>query len=124
DAGELVGVRPQSLPQHVVRLGDQFHVAVLDAVVHHLDVVPGAVGADVRHARAGVALRGDGLEHRPYRLPRFLRATRHQRRTVTRPLFAAGDSGADEVEALRLHPPGSFLRVLEPGVASINDDVA
>jgi hypothetical protein len=30
--------------QQVERLGDELHVAVLDPVVHHLDVVPRAFG--------------------------------------------------------------------------------
>ena len=40
--------------QQVVRLGDELHVGVLDAVVHHLDEVAGAVGADVGAARGSV----------------------------------------------------------------------
>ena len=59
---QLVVRETQAAVQHVVGLGDQLHVAVLDAVVHHLHVVPGAERAHVRHAgHAIVGLRG----HRP-----------------------------------------------------------
>ena len=61
--GRLGRRQPQAAAQHVPALGDELHVAVLDAVVHHLDEVPGAVRTDVRHARTGLGLRGDGLEH-------------------------------------------------------------
>ena len=49
--------------QHVVDLGDDLHVAVLDAVVHHLHEMAGAVGTHVRDARAGIGLRRDRFEH-------------------------------------------------------------
>jgi hypothetical protein len=39
--------------EQVVGLGDELDVGVLDAVVHHLDVVSGAARADV-HAARGV----------------------------------------------------------------------
>src|SRR5262249_60955996 len=51
--------------QQVIGLGDELHVGVLDAVVHHLYEVAGAVRPDVRAARCAVDLRGDLLEYRP-----------------------------------------------------------
>jgi hypothetical protein len=45
-----------SLADQVVGLGDQLHVGVLDAVVDHLHVVAGAVGADVGAAGLTVHL--------------------------------------------------------------------
>ena len=53
---KLVGVEAEGAVQQVVSFGDELHVAVLDAVVHHLDEVPGAVGSDMGDARAGIAL--------------------------------------------------------------------
>ena len=41
--------------QEIVGLGDQLHVGIFDAVVHHLDVVARAVGADI--GAAGTASR-------------------------------------------------------------------
>ena len=114
---------PEAAPQDVVRLGDELHVAVLDAVVHHLDEVAGAVGPDVRDARPGVGLaprspRGSA------RIARHasLRAARHQRRTEARALLAARHAAADEVQPLsRAAPPRGALRVLEPRVAAVDD---
>src|SRR6478752_3098345 len=79
------GVDPA--PQ-VVRLGDQLHVGVLDAVVHHLDEVPGTVGADVGAARRAVDVRRDLLQDRAERLVRLGRTTRHDGRAVQRALLA------------------------------------
>jgi hypothetical protein len=42
---------PPELAADVGGLGDELHVAVLDAVVHHLDVVARAAGSNVPHAR-------------------------------------------------------------------------
>ena len=61
----------EPVAQQVVGLGDQLHVGVLDAVVHHLDEVAGAVGADVGAARLAVDLRGDLFQHRAERLVRL-----------------------------------------------------
>ena len=84
----------------VVGLGDELHVAVLDAVVHHLHVVAGAARAHVLHARlAVVGLGGDRAEDRRERVPRRRAAAGHDGRTAQRAFFAAGDAGADEVQA-------------------------
>ena len=86
--------------QQVVGLGDQLHVGVLDAVVDHLHEVAGAVGADVGDARLALRDRGDGLEDRAQRSrttppmpPGMIDGP------VERALLAAGDAGADEVDA-------------------------
>ena len=50
----LVGAHAEPFLHQVVRLADELHVAVLDAVVHHLDVVPGAVVANPVAARRPV----------------------------------------------------------------------
>ena len=62
--GDLRGRHADAVPEQVVRLGDELHVGVLDAVVHHLDEVAGPVRADVRAARGAVHVRADRLEHR------------------------------------------------------------
>ncbi len=55
---------PEAAAQHVPRLGDELHVAVLDAVVDHLDEVARRRRRPtcVTHGPASV-LRGDRLEH-------------------------------------------------------------
>ena len=64
DRRHLVAAHPEGGLHQLVRLADQLHVAVLDAVVHHLDVVAGAAAADPLAARlvALARLRGDRLE--------------------------------------------------------------
>ena len=68
DVGKFGGGQAQHLAQDVVGLGDQLHVAVLDAVVHHLHEMAGAVRAAVGHAGARVGLGRDGLENGPHEL--------------------------------------------------------
>ena len=65
---QLIGGESQAALQQVVGFADQLHIAVLDAVVHHLDVVAGAVFAyPVAAGRSIFDLGGDGLEDRPSR---------------------------------------------------------
>jgi hypothetical protein len=47
NVGDLARRQPEALAQQRGRLGDQLHVAVLDAVVDHLDEVPGRAAAAV-----------------------------------------------------------------------------
>ena len=63
DPRKLVGAEAKGAMQQVISFGDELHVAILNAVVHHLDEVPGAVGADMGDARAGIAFGGDSREH-------------------------------------------------------------
>ena len=98
DLGDLGGGQP-GRRQHVVGLRDELHVGVLDAVVDHLDEVAGAVRAHPGAARLAVHLRGDGLEDRAEGGIRLRRAAGHDRGALERADLAAGDAGADEVEA-------------------------
>ena len=112
--------------QHVVRLGDELHVAVLDAVVHHLDEVarrrrgprasrrrPASVFAAIASSTSRIAR------------PRLVGAARHQRRAEPRALLAARHAAADEVQARRAQRRLAAPRVLEePGVAAVDHDVA
>ena len=50
----LVGAHAQALFHQVVRLADELHIAVLNAVVHHFDVVAGTVVADPVATRCAV----------------------------------------------------------------------
>ena len=59
--GDLGGGLAGAAADQVVRLGDELHVGVLDAVVHHLHEVAGAVVADVRDARLALGDRRDRL---------------------------------------------------------------
>ena len=119
------GVQPEQLAQQVVGLADELHVAVLDAVVHHLDVMAGPFGADpVAAGRAVGDLGGDGLEDRLDVRPGVGVAAGHDRRALQGPLLAAGDAGADEKQPLGLQVAGAAGRVGVVRVAAVDQDVA
>ena len=61
--GGLGGLLADGVPEQVVGFGDELHVGVLDAVVHHLDEVARPVRPDVRAARGVIHVRADRLEH-------------------------------------------------------------
>ena len=110
--------------------------------MHHLDVVAGAVGADVGHAgdaaldglargRAGELDAGDGIDLGGDGFPDGLQfspggriATRHEGRPETGAFFATGDAGADEAQALGLELAFAADGVRPEGVAAVDDDVA
>ena len=122
--GGLGGLEADGVPEQVVGLGDELHVGVLDAVVHHLDEVAGAVRADVRAARDAVHVRADRLQHRAEGLVGLLRAAGHDRGAVQRALLAAGDAHADEVQVLLAERGLAAAGVLEVRVAAVDDHVA
>ena len=99
DVGDLGGRLAGAAADQVVRLGDELHVGVLDAVVDHLHEVARAVVADVGDARLALGDGGDRAQDRSERRPGLVRSARHDRRPVQRALLAAGDAGADEVDA-------------------------
>ena len=124
DPRKFVGAEAEGAVQHVISFGDELHVAVLDAVVHHLDEVPGAVGTDVGDARAGIAFGGDGGEHGLKLAIGFRFAAGHEGRAVARAFFAAGDAHAEKAQVVHAHFLFAALRVLKPGVAAVDENVA
>ena len=124
DVGDLGRGLAGAATDEVVGLGDELHVGVLDAVVDHLDEVAGAVGADVGDAGLALGDGGDRLEDRAEGLPRLGGAARHDRRALERALLAAGDAGADEVDAGLAHGLLAADGVGEQRVAAVDDDVA
>ena len=124
DLVELLGARVQRGFQDRVGLADELHVAVLDAVVHHLHVVAGAVRAHVAAARLAL---GDGRDlrvDRRERLPAFVRTARHDARAFQRAFLPAAHADAEEVNALFLERLFAALRVGPERVAAVDDDVA
>jgi len=103
DFVHLVGIEAEAGFHQVVRLTDELHVAVLDAVVDHLHVVPGTIGADpVAAGGAVVGLGGDGLENFLHVRPRGLGSAGHDGGPMARAFLAAGNAGADELQPARL----------------------
>ena len=74
DLGDVGGGGAEPLAEQVIRLRDQLHVGVFDAVVHHLHEVAGGVGADVNAAGHAVDVGGDRFEDRAELLVRLVRS--------------------------------------------------
>ena len=109
----------------LIGLADQLHVAVFDAVVDHLDVVAGPLGADPVAAGGPVVdLGGDRLEDRLDVRPGVGVAPGHDRRPLQRPFLAPGDPRADEEDPLLLQGTGAPGGVGVVGVAAVDQDVA
>ena len=125
DAAHGCGLDAADVPEQGVRLGDHLHVAVLDAVVHHLHVVPGAVGADPLAAGgAAVHLRGDRLEDRLQCRPGVGVAARHDARAEQGAFLAPGDAGSDVENSAFPQRAGAPRRVLVVRVAAVDQDVS
>ena len=77
DVSDIRCTHAEAVAQQLVGLADQLHVRVLDAVVHHLHEMAGAIGADVGTAGHTVDVRGDLLQQRAEGFVRLLRAARH-----------------------------------------------
>ena len=78
-------------------LGDQLHIAVLDAVVHHFDIVARTVVANPFTTGRAILYSGsDGLKDGLDVGPGVGRAAGHDRWPAQRAFFAAGDAAADE----------------------------
>ena len=98
---DLLWLHSERLPQEEVGLADELHIAVFDAVVHHLDEMARALRSDpVAAGRSVIDLGSDRLKDRLHVRPGCRIASRHDRRAFQRPLLAAGDTRADEVKAL------------------------
>src|SRR5262249_38666148 len=103
DVVELVDRQSAHAAEEVVALADELHVAVLDAVVDHLDVMARAFVADPVAARRAIGgLGSDRLKDRLEVRPRCGIAAGHDRRPLEGALLAAGHTRADVEEALRL----------------------
>ena len=120
----FVGTHPEAVLHDVVGFADQLHVAVFDAVVHHLDVVAGAHFADPLAARrAAFHLGRHGLEDILDVRPGRGRAARHDARAVAGAFFATGNAGADVEHALAFDVFLPAVGVVEKRIATIDNDV-
>ena len=125
DRGHLLVGLTCHAAQIAVGISNELHIAVLDAVVHHLDEVPRAACADPGTAgRAVLGLSGDLGEDRLDAGPGFLSSAGHDGGAIERALFAARDTTADEVNAVTAQLCLAALGVLPVGVAPVDDDVA
>ena len=89
--------RPSQGLEEVVGLADELDVAVLDAVVDHLDVMAGSFVAHPVAARGTIVdFGGDRLEDRFDRIPGLGVAAWHDRGAFESPFLASRNPGADE----------------------------
>ena len=112
------------VPHQQVCFRDQLHVAVFDAVVHHLDEVAGPALPHPVAAGLAVHMGGDGLQNGLHMRPCRGRAARHDAGALQRPFLAAGHAGADEMEPLALQVLDPARSVREVAVAAVQDDVS
>ena len=88
------------MPQQVVGLGDELHVGVLDAVVHHLDVMAGTVWPHESAARRAVDLSRDLGEDRLDVPVGLRRAAGHDAGPVQGALLTTRDARSQEEQAV------------------------
>src|ERR1017187_2335993 len=125
DVVQFVGGEAERVLEQLVGFADELNVAVLDAVVDHLDVVTRAVLANPVATRGSVFDFGrDGLEDGLDVRPRRGIAAGHDGRAEARALLAAGDAGADEKNSLGRPILGSPVRIGEQRISAVDDDVA
>ena len=97
----FVGAHAEAVFHDVVGLADQLHVAVFNAVVDHLHVMPRAAFADPVAARHIVFhFRGDALKNIFHMRPRGGRTAGHDARAMARAFLAAAHAGADVEQTL------------------------
>ena len=123
DLGYLGRGHSQTVAQEGEGLTDELHIGVFDAVVDHLDEVPGSVGADVIDAGFVSDLRGNGFEQGTQALPRGLRSADHERGSEQSADLSPGDADPGELDAGALEAGPAGDRVPEVGVAAVDDDV-
>ena len=121
---QVVSAEAENIFQDRVGFADQLHVAVLDPVVDHLDVMAGAIRAHVTAARLAIHLRGDLAKDRRDNFPGITRTAGHERRAFQRAFFAAGNTAADEVQSAPFQILAAPLRVGEERVPAVDDHVA
>ncbi|MPM20211.1 hypothetical protein SDC9_66640 [bioreactor metagenome] len=121
----LAGSHAQHVPHEVVGFTDELHVAVLDAVVDHLDEVACPVGAHPFAAGGAVFNPGaDGLEDVFDMGPGCGRPAGHHGGPLQGAFLSSADSGADIEQSLALHVGRPADGVGEVAVSSVDEDVS
>jgi hypothetical protein len=124
---QFVVAQVQHAFEHGIGFADQLHVAVLDAVMDHLDVVPGPARTDplaTRDVFLGTDLGGNRLKDRLDQWPSGGGTAGHHAGAFERPLFAAGDARPDEQQPLALDVFRPPLGIRKMRVPAVDDHVA
>ena len=99
----------------------RLHHAVFDAVVHHLDEVPGAGRPDVSPA---LIFRGrQRFEKGPQTLDRSLIAADHHRVAFLQSPDPAAGADVHELKSLPFQSRGAALRIFVIAVSAVDQDV-
>ena len=122
--GELGGLEPERVPHQVIGFRDQLQVGVLDAVVDHLDVMPGATGPDVGTAGLALDLSADPGQDGLDQVVGVRGTAGHDAGPAKRPLLAARYPGPEVADPPGLDHAGPPYGVGEVGVAAVDQDVA
>ena len=117
-------VHAQAVLHQLIGLANELHIAVFDAVVHHLHKVSGAAFSHPVAAGFAVHMRADGLKDVLHQRPGLRRAARHHARALERAFLAAGNAGADVEKPLALHIGAAAGSIRKVGIAAVDDDVA
>ena len=125
DFRHLLIAQTEQVLHHPIRLGNELHIGILDAVVYHLDKMAGTgrshpltTGSAVRRFRRN-ALQ-DGL----HLAPRTLRPSGHDGSAVQRSLFSSRHTGSHKTEAFPLGKRHTPVGVLIMGIAAVYQDVS
>jgi len=123
--GPLLGAQAEMSLEQMPGFGDQLHVAVLDAVVHHFHVVAGSA---LPHPLATSFSRfcpgGDGAQHVLHVGPGRRIAARHDAGAEPGSLLATRYTAADEQNALGGERSIAALGIEIVGIAPIDEDIA
>ena len=109
--------------QDVVSLGNELHQAVLDAVVHHLDVVPRRTLTDVGHAGVVAHFGGYRFQDGLHYLPRRFVTAGHDAGTTPCPFRTARNAGPEEADVFGLEVLVAAVGVVVVAVPPVDDDV-
>ena len=123
DLGHRRRVEAVHALHQIVGFGDQLHVGIFDAVVHHLHIVAGALRADVGAAGHAIDLGRHLGQHRRDPVPGFAVAAGHHAGALERAFLAAGNAHADEADLFRFASLVAARGVGEQRVAAVDDDV-
>ena len=108
----FIGAHAEAVFHEIVGFADQLHVAVLNTVVHHFDIMPGAIGAHPITAGSSILnFGGDSLENIFHIRPGCFGTAGHDGGASAGAFFSAGNAGADEMKAARFHIFGAAYAV-------------
>ena len=114
----------QIIPHQLIGFANELHVAIFNAVVHHFDEVACAAFAHPVAAGFAVYLGADALENGLHIGPGFRGTAGHHAGALQSALLAAGDAGADIIQALAFYILAAADGIREMRIAAVDDDVA